>query len=167
MNRLKVITSVCIGTLVYVLVSLFGGQGGVSAMAHLETERAILNKNVEEIQKINDNLTIEYEGLKSSNEVIAGYAKKLGFVTEGEKLIKVNGLGRQYNKVYETGSIVRRTEIQYIPEWICKAFGLAVFFLSILFFWLLGLLSPSQKKKRIDQQSNSVQNIGCYETIKI
>ena len=153
MKRMYFLISVSIGTLIYVLVSLFFGAGGLWAESRLIKQRNLLSENVREIQKINDELELEYTALLEDPEVIASYARNLGFVKEGEHIVRFTGGAKLPEKIYSTGSYYDIEKIQFIPEWICKVLGISVFALCLVLFFLLDL----NKKKVFNHVNNTVE----------
>ena len=139
MKRSYFLISVSIATLVYSLVNLFFGSTGLWAEAQLVKQRNKLAQNVTEIKKINDELSLEYTSLLKDSDVIASYARKLGFVREGEHIVRFTGGLKMNEKIYSAGSYYECENIQYIPEWICKVLGLSVFFLCMILSLLLYL----------------------------
>ena len=87
----------------YVLISFLGGQNGLWAMRQLEEQRQEISINMAEIVKINEELELEYTALRNDMDVVAAYARRLGFVAEGETLVKVTGLPTYYTTMYDTG----------------------------------------------------------------
>jgi cell division protein FtsB len=151
MSKIRALTAVFLGTLAYVLISFFGGQDGLWAERQLQTQRREISLRTAEITRINAELQLEYQALKSDPEVIASLARKLGYVSDGEKLVKINGLPVITQKVYNTGTALKRGEMRYIPEWICKLAGFVVCGLVLCVFALFGLknaLSEFSDKER-------------------
>lgn len=139
MLKAKILISISAGTLIYVLVSFFGGQNGLWAMGQLEEQRQQISMNMAEIVKINEELTLEYMALRNDMDVVAAYARRLGYVSEGEMLVKVTGLPTYYTTMYDTGSVVRKSEVSFIPEWASKVTGLVVGFLMMILLILKDL----------------------------
>ncbi|MBQ1983067.1 MAG: septum formation initiator family protein, partial [Spirochaetaceae bacterium] len=83
MRKNTILLSISIGTLVYVLISLFCGQNGLWAESQLASQKMDLCNNIAQIQKINDELSLEYTALMQDNEVISAHARRLGFVNDG------------------------------------------------------------------------------------
>ncbi|QTQ11728.1 septum formation initiator family protein [Treponema parvum] len=123
------------GVFSYVALSLTVGQNGLWSEKQLNEQKRLLSLHTAGIQKINDELTLEYTALQKDPDVIAAYAKKLGYVGENEKLVKITGLHAAPVTLYNTGTVLKRQSVLYISEWVCKAFAMTVFFiaLSILF----------------------------------
>jgi len=139
--------SVCAGTLVYVLITLFFGSSGLWAEHQLVKQKNFLVRNISEIQKINEELQVEYTALLNDDEVIASYARKLGFVKDGEFLIKFTGISSMSDRIYSTGSYYELQKIQSIPEWLCKLLGVCVFALCMLLFILLNVSKNKHSAK--------------------
>ena len=78
-----------------------------------------------------DNLEADYKynALQKDMDVIASYAKRLGYVAEGEKLIKISGLAPYFEPIFDYGFVLKSKPVVYIPEWICKSCGFVFFIL--------------------------------------
>ena len=137
-------------------MNLFFGSTGLWAEAQLIKQRNKLAQNVTEIKKINDELSLEYTSLLKDSDVIASYARKLGFVREGEHIVRFTGGLKMNEKIYSAGSYYECENIQYIPEWICKVLGLSVFFLCMILSLLLYLndrnLLGSNRKSEVKKE---------------
>jgi len=129
----RVLVAALAGTGIYVLVSLTCGTDGMWADNQLREQKRILSARAEEIQKINDSLTLEYKALDKDPDVIAGFARKMGYVRDGEKLVKINGLIAIDEYHFETGTPVKSIEPYTLPEWFCKLSGLLMFFVTYLY----------------------------------
>jgi cell division protein FtsB len=160
MSKIEVLTAVFLGTVVYVLISFFGGQDGLWAEQQLEAQKREISLRTAHIASINSELMLEYQALKNDPEVIASYARKLGYVSDGEKLVKINGLPQRSQTVYSTGTVLKRGTVRFIPEWICKLTGMGVFALVMLVFLLRGLknaLSERGQSAAAAQQTMEVE----------
>lgn len=149
MNRTKYLLTVLAGTLAYVLLSLSIGQNSINCYKDLQKQKQLISLRTAEIQNINSELTLEYSALLNDQNVIAAYARKLDYVSDGEKLVKITGLKPAQNTLYDTGKILRRTETVYVSENICKMLGLFFAFMTfiVLFLYDLNKGNISFKKK--------------------
>lgn len=132
MKRAKYLTVLFAGTLVYVILSLCFGQNSLRCYSWMEEQKRIVSKQKAEIQNINSELTLELTALKNDKAVIAAYARKMDYVSEDEKLVKITGLKPYQNTLYDTGSIVRHAEPEYVSEKICKMGGLVAALLVLV-----------------------------------
>lgn len=151
------------GCLVYVLISFFGGQNGLWAMRQLEAQRQEISINMAEIAKINEELELEYTALRNDMDVVAAYARRLGFVAEGEILVKVTGLPTYYTTMYDAGSVMRKTEVKFIPEFISKMMGIVV---AVLMMILLVMKDLSRGVSNFSRKKPSYEaglQVGGYE----
>lgn len=139
MNRAKYLTAVFLGTFVYVLLSMTFGQNSIYCYNQMEEQKRIISKQTSEIQNINSELTLELAALQNDRAVIAAYARKLDYVSEGEKLVKITGLKPAQTTLYDTGTVIRHDEPEYISEKICKILGFAIGILSFLIIFLFDL----------------------------
>ena len=97
MNRAKYLSAVFLGTFVYVLLSITFGQNSLRCYSQLEEQKRLISRQTTDIQNINSELSLELTALQSDRAVIAAYARKLDYVSDGEKLVKITGL-----KPYQT-----------------------------------------------------------------
>lgn len=156
MRKNTILFSISIGTLVYVLISLFCGQNGLWAESQLAVQKMNLCNNIAEIQKINDELSLEYIALIQDNEVISAHARRLGFVKEGERIVKISGIPPKTQKAYSVGKFYKIEQIQYVPEHICKILGFSVSFLSFLIGCLVILSKKNQTSQGIKSKSKVI-----------
>ncbi|MBR1402727.1 MAG: septum formation initiator family protein [Treponema sp.] len=129
----RLLVAALAGTAIYVLVSFTCGRDGIWADGQLREQKRILSARADEIQKINDSLTLEYKALDKDPDVIAGFARKMGYVRDGEKLVKINGLIAIDEYHFETGTPIKSIEPYSLPEWFCKVSGLLMFFVTYLY----------------------------------
>ena len=141
MNRTKYLAAIFLGTFVYVLLSVSFGQNSIHCYNQLEEQKRIISKQTSEIQNINSELTLELAALKSDRAVIASYAHKLDYVSDGEKLVKITGLKPAQTTLYDTGTVLRHEEPEFIPEKVCKIVGLGFALLFLIIFFLYDISS--------------------------
>ena len=137
MMRFKLLASALAGTACYVLVSFVGGRDGLWAMEQLQEQKRILAANTAVIEKTNEELNLEKSALQKDMDVIAAYARKLGFIGRGEKLVKISGLAARETQIVDAGTVIRHKESRYIPERYCKGVGFIVFVLLYAVLWLV------------------------------
>lgn len=126
MNRIKYLSVIFIGTFVYVALSLSLGQNSIKCYKMMEEQKRIVSKQKSDIQNINSELQLELTALENDNAVIAAYARKLDYVADGEKLVKITGLKHAQTTLYDTGSVIRHEEPEYISEKFCKMTALVI-----------------------------------------
>jgi len=165
MKGVKYLSVLFVGTLVYVLLSVTVGQNSFKSYKRMEEQKRIVSKQKADIQNINSELSLELMALKSDKAVIAAYARKLGYVNDGEKIVKINGLKPYQNALYDTGTVVRHEEPEYISERFCKlsSFIVAFLWLIILFFYDLNKGNISLKRK----EKTMVTGVPIYDLPQI
>lgn len=136
MKRCRFIISVLVGTFVYVLISLIAGRDGLWATRQMEEQRRLLSASAASIEKTNEQLKMEKSALQNDMDVIAAYARKLGYVKEGEKLVKVSGLAQRETRIFDPGVVLKSEGVSYLPEWFCKCSGLVIFVLMYIILFL-------------------------------
>ena len=151
MKRAKYLTVVFVGTLVYVAMSLCFGQNSLKCYSQMEEQKRIVSKQKAEIQSINTELSLELSALKNDKAVIAAYARKMDYVSDGEELVKITGLKPYQNALYDTGTVIRHVEPEYVSEKLCKMCGICaamlVLLLMLIFDFKKGNISFANKKK--------------------
>ena len=141
MNRTKYLVAIFLGTFVYVLLSVSFGQNSIHCYNQMEEQKRIISKQTSEIQNINSELTLELAALKNDRAVIASYAHKLDYVSDGEKLVKITGLKPAQTTLYDTGTVIRHEDPEFIPEKVCKIVGLGFALLFLIIFFLYDISS--------------------------
>ena len=147
----RILVAALAGTAIYVLVSFTCGRDGIWADGQLREQKRILSARADEIQKINDSLSLEYTALEKDPDVIAGFARKMGYVRDGEKIVKINGLIALDEYHFETGTPIKSIEPYSLPEWFCKVVGLLMFFVAYLYLMLkdFGVRERDSKRNKI------------------
>ncbi len=152
----RILASALAGTAIYVLVSFTCGKDGIWANGQLREQKRILSARADEIQKINEGLSLEYTALEKDPDVIAGFARKMGYVRDGEKVVKINGLIPMDEYHFETGTPIKSVEPYSLPEWFCKLSGLLMFFVTYLYL-LIKEVRPKDAAVRTIREENKVR----------
>ncbi len=165
MIRTKVLISIFIGTFIYVLVSFIAGDNGILGYNKLVEQKKDIARQTELIQNINNDLTLEYNALLRDKDVIAAYARKLDYVGNGEKLVKVNGLKPHQTTLYDTGNVLRKKTFPCLSEKMCKISGFTFFVLTLTLMILIdfnnGTITLGRKKPTV------IQGIPVYDLQQI
>lgn len=148
------------------IFSFFVGKDGLWATEQLLSQKRYLSTHTANIEKTYEDLSIEKLALQSDLDVIAAYARKLGYIGQGEKLIKVSGLPTRDTQIYDPGTLKKHTEVKFIPDYICKLSGFFVFLLLLLIQILIdikkGRLNLSFRKKQYVKIVNGTQVYDMY-----
>lgn len=155
----RILAAALAGTVMYVLVSFACGRDGVWADGQLREQKRILTARTDEIQKINDSLSLEYTALEKDPDVIAGFARKMGYVRDGEKIVKINGLVSVDEYHFETGTPIKSAEPYFLPEWFCKTAGILMFFVAYLYL----LLKKDGKRNAAPAKKITIKGIPVYD----
>ncbi len=149
MSRFRFLTAAFAGTFAYVLFSVFAGPEGIFAVRQLEEQKELLYDNLLEIQNQITEQPIRLTALTADSDGIAAYAKKLGYVSEGEKLIKLSGFTESNDYTLETGVPKKMGTIRFVPDWICKLTGLLMFGLCYIVLRFV----PGERSRKIIYES--------------
>lgn len=165
MKRIKILIAVFITTLSYVLISFVVGKNGILVYKNLLEQKKAIALRTDSIQQINNDLQLEYNALSKDKSVLQAYARKLDYVSDGEKLVKISGLKPYQNTLYDTGTVLKHKDSVYLPESACKIISLVIGFLSFVLMFLFdvnkGNVSFSKKKKTF------VEGIPVYEVPQV
>ena len=74
MKRVKYLSVLFVGTLVYVLLSVTVGQNSFKSYKKMEEQKRIVSKQKADIQNINTELSLELTALKSDKAVDGSYS---------------------------------------------------------------------------------------------
>lgn len=150
MTKFRFLAAAISGTLFYVLTSISCGRNSVWAERQLEEQKRLLSAHTVEIEKINEELSLEKVALEKDMDVVAAYARKLSYIKDGEKLVIISGLAAAENRIYDPGTVQLHEPSKYFPEWFCKSVGLvvftAVYFILLMFDAGRGLVSYRARK---------------------
>lgn len=166
MKKVKYLASLLCGVLVYVFLSITCGQNGVWALNQLTEQKRVISANTAKIQSINDELNLEKTAIRDDPDVIAAYARKLDYIFEGERLVKINGFGDTFVHKYDTGTVIKSHKVQYVPEAFCKGAGILVGLLLAFFMFLYDLsygLADRITKPRVE----TVEGIPVYDVAQV
>ena len=150
MKCFKVILSLFIGTLIYSALSISVGPRGLWPMAQLDRQKTRIEENLDKLYLINEDLDAKFSNLSADPDTISIYAHELGYIANGEKLIKLAGFSGGIDRNFESGSAVQIKKPDFLPEWICKFFGL---FSGITAFFVLTFFISGKKHENTKKQS--------------
>ncbi|MBO8457559.1 MAG: septum formation initiator family protein [Spirochaetes bacterium] len=138
MKASYILFSVTAGVFVFCCVSVFFGPSGKNAYRELQVQKVNLVENIEKIEGISKSLKAEITALDYDDEIIKMYAHELGFVCEGERLIKLADYiepGLSAFQRYQSGTPYHVEEPQTVPEWVSAFLGLLCVLFFLLFFY--------------------------------
>ena len=153
MKRAKYLFIVFFGTLVYVLLSVTVGQNGLFSYNQMEEQKRLVSTRTNEIQNINSELQQELTALTNDKAVISAYARKLDYVSDGEKIVKINGLKPFLTNLYDTGTVLRHLEPNYLDEKYCKMIAI---FLSLLMLVIMILYDINNGNLSLKKDSKTI-----------
>ena len=153
MKRIKYLLTFFIGTLIYVFLSIFFGQNSIRCFNHLKEQKVVIENQVDELESINQELAMELNALKYDKAVIAAYARKLDYVSDGEKLVKITGMPKSPSRLYDAGIIIRHEETTYLSEISCKIIAVLFSLMTLVTIFLYDLnkgniVFAGKKKKK-------------------
>ncbi len=163
MKCFRFLFAVFFGTLVYVLISVPMGNNGFFAEKKLKEQKQIISAHTASIENINSELSLEKNALEHDLDVIAAYAKKLGYVSENEKLIKVSGLPSRETHVFNPGTAEYHRETSMISEGFCKIAALIVMVLVYMILLIMDINRGLVDFSSIKNIFKSSQSVTIYD----
>ncbi|MCQ2575482.1 MAG: septum formation initiator family protein [Treponema sp.] len=161
MNRAKYLLVIFLGTLVYVSLSMTVGQNGIKCYKQMEEQKRIVYKQKTEIQKINNELEMERSALASDSAMIAAYARKLDYVRDGEKLVKINGLKPAQTTLYDTGTVFFHSDVEFVSEKFCKISALIISLLTFVIMFILDVRNGNISFRK--EKNKMIAGIPVYD----
>lgn len=134
MKTLRIILPLFIGTLVYSLLVLSFGPKGFVPMMQLEREKQTISANLDSLYELRDDLKAKLDNLSADADTISIYAHELGYVYEGERLIRLAGFSGGIDRNLVPGTVRRMKDPGFLPEWICKLSGICAGLLAFFLF---------------------------------
>ena len=139
MKAVKYLFALWAGLLVYVVLAVFFGPGGIFAHRQLEAEKHRLELNVDYLIRINRNLENTVHSLYDRN-ALSLYSREQGYALPHERFIRIVGLGYNNRVDITTGDVLHAAEPQYTDGEILRiiAFctGITIMLCMFLFDFL-------------------------------
>lgn len=151
MNRYRFLIAACVGTAFYVVLSFVAGRDGKWATKQMMEQKVLLSANTNDIRRTNETLNMEKLALERDLEVVGAYAKGLGYIYEGEKIMKISGLTPHEYQIYDAGTVLKHVEPEYVLEGTCKGVGLVLF---VFTYFVLLLIDYSRGKLNFKLKSD-------------
>lgn len=117
-------------------------------MKQLEREKTTVSANLGKLYELRDDLKSKLDNLSADPDTISIYAHELGYVYEGERLIRLAGFSGGIDRNLVPGTVLRMKAPGFLPEWICKLSGVCA---GLLAFFLFARLT---RKYRDDYREN-------------
>lgn len=160
MIKSRFLLATFVGIFVYTLVSFVAGRNGIICYTHLKEQKKEISLQLANIQNINSELKLEFSALEKDRDIIAAYARKLNYVSNGEKIVKIKGLKPYQSAVYDFGTVLKRKPIYFLDESYCKIFGLVFFSLTFLILVLIDIKNGTIALKK---ERSVIQGIPVYD----
>ncbi|MDR2742635.1 MAG: septum formation initiator family protein [Treponema sp.] len=116
MKAIKYLIPIWISIVVYSFLSLFSGAAGFSAYNQLLRERDKQKRNMEVLQELNRKLKGDADALIYDSDIIAAYARELGYGKSGEHFVRIVGLPGWRKQNNDPGRIVNAVKPEFLAE---------------------------------------------------
>ena len=136
------------GVFVYCVFSILLGPKSIWSAAQLSVERDKVLANLESLYAVNADLDARVKNLTADPDTIAIYAHELGFVSKGERLIRLAGFSGGIDRKLYAGTPVAVKAPTFLPEWACKLFGITATAACVL---LMSIRMRSKKERPLQK----------------
>ena len=111
MKFVRLVVSFYSAILLGSLLALFFGDAGMVAYNRLSSHLELLTENLENLERINDDLNGKFEELATDPERIRLQARELGYFEEDEKVLTVEGFPKK-RTFFEVGKVVKKIPLK-------------------------------------------------------
>ena len=125
MRIVKYLFALWAGLLVYVVLAIIFGPGGLFAYRQLNAEKIRLDANVENLKMINRDLEISLHSLYD-RDALSLYAREQGYALPHERFIRIVGLGLNNRAGVSAGEVLRAVPPQYTDGEILRIIAFCV-----------------------------------------
>ena len=119
-------------TSVYTLLTFFFGATGIYAQKKLEEELKSVAKNISMINQRSEELDIMIKNLTSDEQTIKIFAHDLGYINEGEGIIKLTSLTADPLRDMGCGDAITIHRPTFISDSLCKRFAFLMGLVSLI-----------------------------------
>jgi cell division protein FtsB len=144
MTYIKYLVPLWIGVCIYVICSIFTGPTGLSAYEQLLVEQEELNANMESLRRLNADLENMGKSLAHDPDVIAIYARELGYADSGERFIHIAGMEKPLKKPIDAGQIFHASKPRHTSNAFIFTIAFTIAFAAFLCVLLPDLLHPNR-----------------------
>jgi len=120
----------------YSVLTFFLGESGVYSQKKLEDEKVNILKNISDIKHKGVELDVLIKNLTSDEETIRIFAHDLGYVAEGETIVKLPSFKPDVLSDINYGTALEVRRSSFISDSLCKKFatlmGLIAFIIEVL-----------------------------------
>ena len=167
MKRINFLIALLVTTFAYAALSFFAGKNGIWCYSQLLEQKKEIARRTDQIQSINNELRLEFDALSKDKDVIAAYARRLDYVSDGEKLVKITGLKPAFTPIYDTGTALKSIPCTYLSEGLCKIIALIIGILSLIIMILINISRGDIKFGSKTKEKPLVKGIPVYDVLQI
>lgn len=145
-----IMLSLWVAVAVYSTFSYLYGPTGLASMKRLELQKARLEKNVEELEQIRQNLTYSVNSLLYDRETLEVLARDLGYGKPGEYFIRISGADSVFKNRVVVGGLVRSENSEaMLGESQLRIIAFSSGLITLFFCLLFSTGSKRARKKRL------------------
>ena len=95
------------------------GPKGFLPMSHLQKEAETMKEHISSLRTMNEELAAQVKFFQRI-PTIAVMPHELGYIAEGERLIKLSGFIGGIDRNLHPGTLITRVKPIFLEDWICK-----------------------------------------------
>lgn len=138
----RLLVSLYMGGVVYLVTTLFFGSTGIVAYRELQMQHLRLVENLRRVEEQGERLQQRIQNLQSDPEQIKLEARRYHLVQSNESFIRIAGRKVESEPISPGGIVRVDSSSPYPPEPLLRAFSLCV---AIVAFLLLGFRSSRRR----------------------
>ena len=141
----KYLIGIWVAITIYTVFSLLGGPKGLSAYNYLLSERERQWENLDRLGLINEELEKTRNNLLFDQDTLLVHARQLGYGQDGERFVRIVGLGNTKNTLSNTGNIYIASMPDYIPDKNIKITAVCIALLIFAFLFMLEFIDSRSR----------------------
>lgn len=134
----RLLVSLYLAGVVYLVITLFFGSTGIVAYKKLQVQHRLLVENLRRVEEQGERLQQRIQALQSDPEQIRLEARRYHLVQSNESFIRIAGREVESEAISPGGIVRGDSSSPYRPEPFLRAFSLCI---GIVVFLLLGFRS--------------------------
>ena len=143
---LPLLYSAYLGMIIYSILNCFYSSSGFYEYQQLKVFEKQLSRNIEELEGLNEELATELERLRTSDELVTLKARELGYIRDGEIIVKTSW-NKEKKNFYSVGRLLKKNSLHKDRKPVFRTVSIMLMLTSFIFFSFLSNKSNHDHKK--------------------
>ena len=153
----KILLAVFATVLCYTVLTCIYGKKGFFSQKALQEQILAMKEHIAELEKKDLKLSNKVLNLSYDYDTITAYANELGYIKDGQIMIKLQDLQGNENHDFNPGQYLTLPEITYMSDAVIKSIALSVGIIVLLIEMLLA--SKKQNETKVEYDYTNRQRI--------